>query len=55
MQENERKKKPYEPPSITQFPLKPQEAALGFCKTNRSGGPGSASCRIPTSCSSIGS
>ena len=45
----------YETPSIVRFPLKPQEAALGFCKTNNSAGPGQASCRLPTQCPSIGS
>jgi hypothetical protein len=37
---------PYIKPEVTQVPLRPQEAVLGFCKTNSSSvGPGS-----PTDC-----
>ncbi|HXI56900.1 MAG TPA: hypothetical protein VNO55_12625 [Polyangia bacterium] len=39
-------KAPYIKPEITQVPLRPQEAVLGFCKTSSAtGGPGS-----PTDC-----
>jgi hypothetical protein len=38
-------KAPYIKPEVTQVPLRPQEAVLGFCKTTGSVGPGS-----PTDC-----
>jgi hypothetical protein len=33
-------KKPYEPPKVTQVPLRPEEAVLGACKVAAGGGPG---------------
>lgn len=44
-------KEPYIKPEVTQIPLRPQEAVLGFCKTNSAtAGPGS-----PTDCTTCGS
>ncbi len=47
MQTQERSaKKPYEKPEAKRFPLSPEEAVLGFCKSNAGAGPGAAnSCR----------
>ena len=38
-------KKKYEKPEAKRFPLRPDEAVLGFCKTNAASGPISA--RLP--------
>ena len=52
--ENE-EKKPYEKPVVTRFPLRPEEAVLGFCKTNASSGPSGGGCRGVGSCLTPGS
>jgi hypothetical protein len=38
--ENKGKKQQYEKPLVKRFPLRPEEAVLGFCKTTNGGGPG---------------
>ena len=48
-------KRKYQKPELTQVSLRPEEAVLGSCKTKTSSGPGQATCRTPSPCSSIGS
>jgi hypothetical protein len=48
-------KKPYEKPEAKRFPLRPEEAVLGFCKSNGSSGPNGAGCRGVSACASAGS
>ncbi|MEA2336362.1 MAG: hypothetical protein QOE82_369 [Thermoanaerobaculia bacterium] len=48
-------KKTYEKPEAKRFPLRPDEAVLGFCKTNASSGPSSLGCRGTSRCSVPGS
>lgn len=38
--ENDEKKQEYEKPVVKRYPLRPEEAVLGFCKTTSGGGPG---------------
>jgi hypothetical protein len=49
------RKKPYEPPQITQVDLRPEEAVLGNCKFMGVGGPANASCASIPICSTPGS
>ncbi len=54
--ESDLKKLPYEKPSIKRFPLRPEEAVLGFCKSTTAYGPGSGGCRgLSGGCHSAGS
>lgn len=53
--ENEPTKKAYEKPIVRRFPLRPEEAVLGFCKTSASTGPGSFGCRGQDQCFTGGS
>lgn len=53
--QNGREKKQYEKPVVTRFPLRPEEAVLGFCKSNASAGPSGGGCRSVTACSAPGS
>ena len=53
--ENEQTKKAYEKPVVRRFPLRPEEAVLGFCKTNASSGPSGGGCRGVGSCLTPGS
>jgi len=48
-------KKKYEKPVVTRFPLRPEEAVLGFCKSNASSGPSGGGCRGVGNCMSPGS
>lgn len=48
-------KRPYTTPSVTRFPLRAEEAVLGFCKTSDSSGPNIGNCAIPSACSTNGS
>ncbi|HYI12177.1 MAG TPA: hypothetical protein VEK57_24195 [Thermoanaerobaculia bacterium] len=48
-------KKRYEKPVVTRFPLRPEEAVLGFCKSNASAGPSGGGCRSVDACFSAGS
>ena len=54
-QENQEPRKPYVKPEVTRFPLRPEEAVLGFCKSNNSPGSNGANCFIGGICSSPGS
>lgn len=54
-QDQTRTRKPYSKPTITRFPLRPEEAVLGFCKTSTSSGPNVGNCRIPSPCFTQGS
>lgn len=42
-EEQQQEKKPYQKPEIRRFPLRPEEAVLGACKSSAGGGP-SPSC-----------
>lgn len=53
--ENSDEKKKYEKPVVTRFPLRPEEAVLGFCKSNASSGPSGGGCRGVGSCFTPGS
>jgi hypothetical protein len=55
MQKQTEAKKPYEKPEAKRFPLRPEEAVLGFCKTNASSGPSNFGCRGVSACSIPGS
>jgi hypothetical protein len=48
-------KKKYEKPEAKRFPLRPDEAVLGFCKTNAASGPTGLGCRGASRCSVPGS
>ena len=48
-------KKKYEKPEAKRFPLRPDEAVLGFCKTNAASGPFTLGCRGSSACSVPGS
>jgi hypothetical protein len=48
-------KKPYEKPKLTRFPLRPEEAVLGFCKSTSAAGPAGGTCRVVVSCRTTGS
>jgi hypothetical protein len=48
-------KKPYQKPEVRRFPLRPEEAVLGFCKSNASAGPSGGGCRSVTACQTPGS
>jgi len=49
------KKKPYVKPEAKRFPLRPEEAVLGFCKSASSAGPSGGSCQTVTFCRTAGS
>ena len=51
----EKSRRPYEPPSVTRFPLRPEEAVLGFCKMPSSTGPNIGNCAVPSACFTNGS
>jgi hypothetical protein len=51
----ERVRKPYQKPTVNRFPLRPEEAVLGFCKSNTASGPNGGQCRNVNNCSSLGS
>ena len=53
--DQERGKKRYEKPEITQVSLRPEEAVLGACKAGKVSGPGQPRCAVPAPCSSVGS
>ena len=48
-------RKPYEKPTVMRFPLRPDEAVLGFCKSTTAAGPNGGQCRNANNCSSLGS
>lgn len=46
----------YQKPVLRRFPLRAEEAILGFCKSGAAAGPNSSGvCTIPTACNSPGS
>jgi hypothetical protein len=54
--ENDKTKRAYEKPVVRRFPLRPEEAVLGFCKSNASTGPGPGmGCRSVDQCFTGGS
>ena len=53
--EKQEKKKPYIKPEVTRFPLRPEEAVLGFCKSSASSGPSGGSCQVVGFCHTAGS
>jgi len=55
MEKAQTKKKPYEKPNVTRFPLRPEEAVLGFCKTSSSAGASGGTCINVNPCMSLGS
>jgi hypothetical protein len=48
-------RKPYEKPQIKRFPLRPEEAVLGNCKTAGGSGPSSIGCFSGGFCKTRGS
>lgn len=49
-------KKSYDKPKVTRFPLRPEEAVLGFCKTTAGSGPSQPdACTFPSACTMPGS
>jgi hypothetical protein len=50
-----KEKKPYAKPVVLRFPLRPEEAVLGFCKSPASSGPSGTSCRGIGNCFTPGS
>jgi len=50
-----KEKKVYVKPAVTRFLLRPEEAVLGFCKSNTSAGPSGGSCMAVGLCHTQGS
>ena len=48
-------KKPYVKPEAKRFPLRPEEAVLGSCKSTSSAGPSGGSCQTLDFCRTSGS
>ena len=48
-------KKKYEKPEAKRFPLRPEEAVLGFCKSQAAHGQTQGQCSMPSACSIPGS
>jgi hypothetical protein len=48
-------RKPYEKPVVKRFPLRAEEAVLGFCKQQHSSGSTQGQCSSPSPCSIPGS
>jgi hypothetical protein len=48
-------RKPYEKPVVKRFPLRAEEAVLGFCKQQHSSGSTQGQCAFPSPCTSPGS
>jgi len=51
----EKERKPYQKPKLTRYPLRAEEAVLGFCKSGVGSGSFQARCTIPSSCTAPGS
>jgi hypothetical protein len=47
------KKRAYIKPEVRRVVLRPEEAVLAACKTNKISGPGQARCHAPSACSSL--
>lgn len=54
-QETQQPRKPYRKPELRKVMLKPDEAVLGYCKTDNKRGPGIGVCDSPVRCYVIGS
>jgi hypothetical protein len=52
---NLKQRKPYEKPEANRFPMRPEEAVLGFCKSTTGGGPFHPHCSNSGGCSAVGS
>lgn len=52
---DQKKKQQYEKPMVTRFPLRPEEAVLGFCKSTTSAGVSGGSCFNAGFCQTPGS
>lgn len=48
-------KKPYEKPEVRRFPLRPEEAVLGFCKSASAAGASGGNCFVTGPCQTAGS
>jgi hypothetical protein len=48
-------RKPYRKPEALRFPLRPEEAVLGFCKSSTAAGPSGGTCNAVGACSAPGS
>jgi len=48
-------KKPYQKPEAKRFPLRPEEAVLGSCKSASSAGPSGGNCQVAGFCKTAGS
>ncbi len=55
MDKNQNEDGTYEKPVLRRFPLRAEEAVLGFCKNPSAGGVNIGNCAIPAACSSLGS
>ncbi|MFZ2491257.1 MAG: hypothetical protein WA208_07215 [Thermoanaerobaculia bacterium] len=55
MKDLKEQKKPYQKPSIARYPLRVEEAVLGFCKTTGSTGPSGGNCKSFGNCKTFGS
>jgi hypothetical protein len=51
----EAKKKAYEKPVVVRYPLKPEEAVLGTCKTSSGAGSNGGTCITVNPCTQLGS
>lgn len=51
---NQESRKPYQKPVLLRFPLRPEEAVLGFCKSTTAPGPSGGNC-MSLSCMTQGS
>jgi hypothetical protein len=54
-QDHAEEKKPYLKPEAKRYPLRPEEAVLGFCKSTTSSGQNHAACNSFGICSTMGS
>lgn len=52
---NESRKKRYQKPKVARFPMRPDEAVLGFCKTTGGSGPSGPNCSSLGVCRIAGS
>jgi len=55
MEKSNIRKKPYQKPAVTRFPLRPEEAVLGNCKMSGSSGASAMGCFLVNPCRTIGS
>ncbi len=54
--EQKEPRKPYQAPTLTEVPLRPEEAVLGNCKVSGASGPNTGgTCASPKACALLGS